>query len=1080
MALNTDCSSARSAVPSMGKYHLLSALSGSSPAAAHVRWEAASLEASFYSIPVSTQSDPVVLRRGRSSGLVVNNSTQASTKRGKKWCTNLSIWTNTKVPTCWKHALDVLLLKTTSLAPSIPENFRPISLLSLFHKSYRKIVNQKLSMFFETKGLLYRAQSGFRPRYNIESVLLLASETVHQILDRGDTAVLLLLDLNGAFDTMSRNILLERLWSYSVSNKDLQWLVPFLQGCTFQVLLKPFQSEVLPLKQRVTYGSSLSLTSFNIYIRPLVDIIKRHGFNNRYYRDVLVMVFAIREINETPDLLSNTTLGFRILDSCTSEIRALQGVLDLLSGEQSQVPGYQCPPRPLLAGIIGDQLSSLSVPMARIMGVLHYPQISQGSVLSALSDKIQFPSFLRTVPASTFQNVVLGQLVRHFNWTWVGMVVTNDELGLQGGQGIKRGIEDVGGCVAFMEQVNLRFSKEKVLLLAEMIQRHTVKVVIFHSPSVHLKALLQTLYTLNVSRKVWVFSASFEITPGLLGSQAWRILNGALGIVPHSDRMLDFAEFLSNLQPSRYPKDIFIKLLWEKAFHCHFLLTNGTEDVSVDGQVGRGLPCSGAETLHEQAMTLFELNDLSYTYHGYTAMYAFAHALNSLVTCTPGQGPFVNDSCADIKDIRPWQILHYLKNLRFKTRTGEEIFFDANGDAPATYDILNVQIFQDEEFRVVKVGRVDPTAAEGRDIIVDAGAILWSSGQSQVPPSICSESCRPGYRRATREGEPVCCFDCIPCSQGEVSNDTDTLVCLKCPDSQWPNERRDQCVHKVIEYLSYDEPLGQTLTSSATILTFFTASVLGIFIKYRHTPVVKANNRGLSYLLLLALIFCFLCTFLFIGSPRTLTCMLRQIMFGVIFSISVSCVLAKTVLVVLVFKATNPCSSARKWLGSKTPICIVFFCSLVQTVICTAWLVTSPPFPELNMKSYNEKIIFECNEGNTIFFFCMLGYMGLLATVSFIVAFLSRNLPGSFNEAKLITFSMLVFVSVWLSFIPAYLSTRGKYMVAVELFAILCSSAGLLGCIFFPKCYIILVRPESNTRQHLVGKTHHTDNKKEC
>ncbi|XP_078515254.1 vomeronasal type-2 receptor 26-like [Lissotriton helveticus] len=420
------------------------------------------------------------------------------------------------------------------------------------------------------------------------------------------------------------------------------------------------------------------------------------------------------------------------------------------------------------------------------------------------------------------------------------------------------------------------------------------------------------------------------------------------------------------------------------------------------------------------------------------------------------------------------QILHYLKNLHFKTNTGKEIFFDANGDVPATYDILNVQISQDEVFKLVKVGKLDPTAQEGEDIIVNTTAILWSDGSSQVcvSRSVCSESCAPGYRKASQEGKPLCCYDCVPCSQGEISNDTDAVKCLKCVETQWSNMRHDQCIQKQVEFLTIDDLLGLTLVICASAMTLVTTAVLFLFINYRHTPIVKANNRELSYFLLVALMFCFLCSFMFIGHPTKLTCVLRQTIFGVIFSISVACVLAKTILVVLAFKATNPSSSSRKWLGPKTPFGIVFFCSLIQIVICALWVAKSPPFPDLNMKTFKEKIIFECNEGDTIFFYCMLGYMGLLATVSFIVAFLSRNLPGSFNEAKLITFSMLVFVSVWISFIPAYLSTRGKYMVAVEVFAILCSSAGLLGCMFFPKSYTVLVRPERNSRSYLVRKTH--------
>ncbi|XP_078515245.1 vomeronasal type-2 receptor 26-like [Lissotriton helveticus] len=363
-------------------------------------------------------------------------------------------------------------------------------------------------------------------------------------------------------------------------------------------------------------------------------------------------------------------------------------------------------------------------------------------------------------------------------------------------------------------------------------------------------------------------------------------------------------------------------------------------------------------------------------------------------------------------------------------------------------------------------------APEDRKITINVSAILWSDGLSMVPSSICSESCPPGYRKAAREGEPVCCFDCIPCSQGEISIGTDAVQCLKCPDSEWPNARHTQCIEKSIEFLSYQEPLGVILAIFSSFMVIITASILSIFIRYQDTPIVKANNRGLSYLLLVSLMLCFLCSLIFIGHPIRLTCILRQTVFGVIFSVSVSSVLAKTVIVVLAFKASHPNSSARKWLGSRTPSGIVFFGSLMQVFICAVWMLRSPPFPELNMKSYKEKIIFECNEGGTIFFYCMLGYMGLLATVSFIVAFLSRNLPGSFNEAKLITFSMLVFVSVWISFIPAYLSTRGKYMVAVEVFAILCSSAGLLACIFFPKCYNILLRPDMNTRLSLVRKAH--------
>uniref|UniRef100_A0A8C6KCF4 Olfactory receptor C family, u1 n=1 Tax=Nothobranchius furzeri TaxID=105023 RepID=A0A8C6KCF4_NOTFU len=297
--------------------------------------------------------------------------------------------------------------------------------------------------------------------------------------------------------------------------------------------------------------------------------------------------------------------------------------------------------------------------------------------------------------------------------------------------------------------------------------------------------------------------------------------------------------------------------------------------------------------------------------------------------------------------------------------------------------------------------------------------------------------------------------------------------CIKCPEFYWSDEDKVKCVAGVEEFLSYNETMGIILVALSLLGVILTIIITIVFHHFRTTPIVKANNSEISFLLLLSLKLCFLCSLVFIGQPSVWTCMLRQAAFGISFVVCLSCLLVKTIVVLLAFRANVPDPKGLRMFGPSQQR-IMIFCTTVPQVEgqCNCWLTGAHPFPFRNptFQSSNGKIFVECKEPWPVGFYLVLGYIGLISFVCLLLAFLGRKLPDTFNEAKLITFSMLIFMAVWISFIPAYISSPGKFSVAVEIFAILASSFGLLLCIFVPKCYIILLHPERNIKKGLTGK----------
>ncbi|KAG8449791.1 hypothetical protein GDO86_016451 [Hymenochirus boettgeri] len=793
-------------------------------------------------------------------------------------------------------------------------------------------------------------------------------------------------------------------------------------------------------------------------------------FHFRYYRFLLAMVYSVMEINNSLDLLPNVTLGFNLYDSCYNEVRSLMGTNWILSGKQAFVPNFDCHKSVMSSAIVGDTPSKASIPIARILGLYRYPQVSYASAQPLLSDKAQFPSFLRTVYNGNYEVFAIARLVDYFNWTWVGIIYSDSDLGRSGAQLLIREIENNGGCIAFQETLPISSSMEAVFRIIDVIKNSKATVIIVYCTIENLIALMEEASYHNITNKVWIGSTSWSISSDFPKKEILITLNGSLGITPQNGKIPGLKEFLYSIHPSIYPDDIFMKTFWENAFHCVWPgqdLYNNTSSPVLNKDIAW---CTGKERLDTIDPNIYDVYNFKFTYKVHNAVFAIAHALHQMNTCVPGKGPFKDGSCANIYNHQPWQLLHYIKKINFNNTAGERIFFDDNGDVPLYVDILNWQLFPNGSNKYVYVGSYDAGSPKGNRLNIQSNTILWNGGNSQVPLSVCSDPCPRGHRKATIQGQKICCFDCVPCSEGEILNPYDDTHCLKCPEDQWPDSRKEKCLSKPIQFLSYQEMLGSSLACVSILFCLVTLSVFSLFIIKHQTPIVKANNRELSYLLLISLVFGFLCSLAFIGRPNFITCMVRQVIFAIIFSVCLSVILAKTITVILIFSATNPNSKLTKLVGLRIPVYIVPVCTMIQIFLCIVWLVKALPFVEFNIAAVIGTIVIECNEGSTVLFACVLGYMGLLATISLLVAFLARKLPDTFNETKFITFSMLVFACVWVTFIPAYLSTKGKQMVAVEIFAILSSSAGILVCIFFPKCYIILFHPEMNSKQYITGR----------
>ncbi|XP_063813359.1 vomeronasal type-2 receptor 26-like [Pseudophryne corroboree] len=757
----------------------------------------------------------------------------------------------------------------------------------------------------------------------------------------------------------------------------------------------------------------------------------------REYRHIRAFIFAINQINRNPDILPNITLGYHLYDSCGSENKAVRDVLQILCGHKNTVPNYRCMEHGKVAGFIGDLNSHTTIAMAKLLNIYGYSQISYGARDPTLSDRKIYPHFFRTIHNDQMQFLAITKLLKVFHWNWVGIISSEDDSGERELQQLSSQLTAYGICIEFKIQYMPK-NKKLTSLFTEIIKKSSAQIIIICGTiSLPFVNYIRSFAQFTVNR-TFLFPALWSSMPEIALPYESRLpVNCTLVFSLPICTIPGVQEFLDDVNPPHLSSDPLMEDIWITEFWCKTRneLKNVVMTVLTPVRLRN---CS----MKDRFQGYFNYSRDAIPYRVYIAVFNMAQALHDMYLFLSNNETRNNFEINEYKE---------------EVTTIKQYWVLTDRDFDTTAYASDPRYHKDS---VLKSVLMDIEKHQGKDTM-HVAITVFRVQKEKYPISL----------RMSKKQSLVADISCLvmntvfPIDFETVDNEN----CVKCSDTEWPNEARNQCIAKVQDFQSYEmNTITSVFSVTAVLFSAIVDLITGIFIFFRNNQIVRANNRNLSFIILISLKLSLLCVLLFLGRPVDITCMLRQICFGIIFTIAVSSVLAKTIMVCIAFKATRPGSYWRKWMGVKLPYSLVLICSSVQVLNGVIWLSVSPPFQEFNMDTYPGTIIIQCNEGSVLAFYFMLGYMGLLAAVSFFLAFMVRTLPDIYNEAKYITFSMLVFCSVWVCAIPAYLSSNGKNMVIVEVFAILASCIGILGCMFFPKCYYLLRRPEVSRKILLV------------
>ncbi|KAF7234943.1 Vomeronasal type-2 receptor 1 [Varanus komodoensis] len=384
-----------------------------------------------------------------------------------------------------------------------------------------------------------------------------------------------------------------------------------------------------------------------IFSKPPLNKINS-GIEKKFVRywHILSFLLAVREVNWSPGLLPNLTLGYNIYETYFHGRITSDAMVDLLAGGESNIPNYSCGGWKNPLAIVEGAESDITMHISAMSGIYKTPQMSYGFGSQALHQKNQFPFIYWMVPNEEIQVVGMVKLLLHFGWTWIGLFVPRNDNGERFLRTLTHLFGTSGICVAFSKGLQVEVNYSRLMRSVPLLLWKQIIVYVYVWDSSygfnHFILIQRRLEVEKIGMKVWITTSFQDIFLNVFSHpQSFHYFHGSFSFVVNTKRKTNYDHY-GPMSPD-------MTQFWLTAFDCFY---------SKHGLSRKGWTrCREKKNLEMLSQEEIERILSQDSYNIYKSVQAVAHALNAAYASRSKRFLVVHaGDRLEQRRLQPWQV----------------------------------------------------------------------------------------------------------------------------------------------------------------------------------------------------------------------------------------------------------------------------------------------------------------------------------------------------------------------------------------------------------------------------------------